>query len=75
MTTVTLEEAKAKLEELVNNLGVGDAIVIVRGTQPVAQLVPPPVASRKRKFGTLRGKLEVVAEDDEHLEGFEDYVS
>ncbi len=75
MTIISLEEAKANLEELVNNLGVGDAIVIVRGTQPVAQLVPPPVAPRKRKFGTLRGKLEVIADDDEHLQGFEDYVS
>lgn len=74
MTTVTLEEAQAKLVELVNGLGPGDAIVIVRDNQPVAQLVSLPESRPTPKFGTLRGVIEVISDDETHLDDFQDYM-
>ncbi len=70
MTTVTVEEAKLKLAELIELLRKGDEVVIVSDSQPVARLVS---ASEPRKLGTLRGTVSYVAHDfDEPLEDFEE---
>lgn len=73
MTTVTLEEAQAKLVELVNGLGPGDSIVIVRDNQPVAQLVPAPEC-RSPIFGSMKGMITIISDDDDHLEDFKEYM-
>ena len=44
MTTVTLQEAQAKLPELVHNLTPDHELVITENDQPVAKLVAPPAA-------------------------------
>ena len=49
MTTVTLQEAQAKLPELVHNLTPDDELVITENDQPVAKLVAPP-AAKPRPF-------------------------
>jgi antitoxin (DNA-binding transcriptional repressor) of toxin-antitoxin stability system len=63
MSTVTIEEAQAKLPELIEQLGIGDEIVITRGAHPVAKLVPPVVEGKPlvrtrtrqtRRFGGRR---------------------
>jgi prevent-host-death family protein len=62
MATVTIQEAQAKLPELIHNLTPGEEIVITENNQPVAKLVgelpkpksglrPPPRAWGK---GTSR---------------------
>ena len=38
-TTITMEEAQAKLKELIHQLAPGDEIVITENQQPVAKLV------------------------------------
>lgn len=73
MSTVTLEEAQAHLPELISQLTAGDALIITSGQQPVAQLtsVAPtgtPVAGR------CKGMLTIVAEDDDHLADFREYM-
>ncbi len=40
METVTIEEAQARMVDLVRRLGPGDEIVITENDQPVARLVP-----------------------------------
>lgn len=75
MTTVTLAEAKAKLEELVDQLAPGETIVIVMGDKPVAQLSPPVASAGAPQFGFWQGKLEIVADDEEHLTDFQAYMS
>ncbi len=67
MTTITLEEAQAKLPELIEHLGVGEEWVITRDACPVAMLVRPASESPQPSFGRGRGKVFVVSEDDEHL--------
>jgi prevent-host-death family protein len=39
MPTVTLEEAQARLPELIEKLAPGEDVVITRNAQPVAKLV------------------------------------
>lgn len=74
MTSVTIDEAKAKLSELIDELAPGDEVVITRNQRPVARLVglvPPS----KRKLGTLRGTVTYMAPDfDEPLEEFREYM-
>jgi antitoxin (DNA-binding transcriptional repressor) of toxin-antitoxin stability system len=74
MTTVTLAEAKAKLEELVDHLVPGETIVIVKDDKPVAQLSPPPGVAGASQFGFWQGKLEIVSDDEEHLADFKEYM-
>lgn len=69
MPTVTIEEAQARLPELIHSLLHGEEVVITRDQQPVAQLIPPPSAKPQPVFGSCKGMLTVVAEDEEHLLG------
>ena len=75
MTTVTIEEAQAKLPELIEHLAAGEALIITRNQQPIARLQAEPLASRKpRLAGSAKGLLTVNAEDEEHLQDFNEYM-
>jgi prevent-host-death family protein len=74
MTTVTIPEAQATLPELVDKLDSGEEVIITRNQQPVAKLVPFPATKPQPVFGSCRGKLTIVAEDEEHLESFREYM-
>ncbi len=73
-TTVTLEEAKARLGELIEHLAPGDEIVITEGDRPLARLVPTAASKPQPQFGSCKGMLTIVSDDDEHLEHFKEYV-
>lgn len=76
MSTVTIEEAQAKLPELIDKLALGEEVIITRNQQPVAKLVGQQRRMRKpRRPGSAKGKLVILVEDDEHLEDFKDYMS
>ncbi len=67
--------ASVTLAELVRGLRPGDEIVLTADDKPVARLTPDPAMSRpKRVAGICQGMLTVVAEDDEHLDDFKDYM-
>ncbi|HXT58385.1 MAG TPA: type II toxin-antitoxin system prevent-host-death family antitoxin [Pirellulales bacterium] len=73
--TITIQEAQARLADLIHQLAPGDEVVITENSQPVAKLVaqaPPPCNPRQR--GSAKGKLMIHAEDDEHLEDFKEYM-
>ena len=75
MSTVTIEEAQEKLSELIGQLAPGEEVIIMRDQQPVAKLVGQQWPVRKpRRPGSAKGKLIILAEDDEHLEDFKDYM-
>jgi antitoxin (DNA-binding transcriptional repressor) of toxin-antitoxin stability system len=74
MPTVTVEEAQAKLPELIDQLGSGEEIVITRNARPVARLVRQPSEIPHPVFGRGRGKVIIVSEDEDHLKGFEEYM-
>jgi len=75
MPTVTIEEAQAKLRELIDGLAPGEEVIITRNQQPVAKLVGQQRPMRKpRRPGSAKGKLVILGEDDTHLEDFKEYM-
>jgi antitoxin (DNA-binding transcriptional repressor) of toxin-antitoxin stability system len=74
MTSVTIEEAQSHLPELIAKTPPGEGVLITRDDKPVARLVLLPAAKPQPRFGSCRGKLLVVAEDDDHLKDFAEYI-
>jgi len=73
-TTVELHVAQATLSELVAGLTPDDDIVIMKDHKPVAKLVATSAVRPPRLPGLMKGKLIILAEDDEHLKDFEEYM-
>lgn len=74
---VNVAEAKNKLPELIRAVEDGERVTICRRGVPVADIVRTKEPSRKkRKFGTLRGKIRIHDPDwwkpmtDEEVEAF-----
>ncbi len=77
MATVTIQEAQAKLPDLIHQLAPGEEVVITENDHPVARLVPtPPVAEPRKvpRLGTLRGTVVSMEHFDEPLDDFKEYV-
>jgi prevent-host-death family protein len=77
MTTFSIEEAQAKLPDLIHGLHSGDEVVITENNQPVARLVPAPSESlhQPRQPGMLKGSVLYMApEFDAPLDDFRGYM-
>lgn len=74
MTTVSLEEAQAQLPELLEKVASGQEIIITRDDAPLAQLTPIRKPKPQPQFGSCKGMLTIVADDEEHLEHFKEYM-
>jgi prevent-host-death family protein len=75
MATVTIQEAQAKLPDLIHQLTPGDELVITENNRPVARLVSekPPVRQRPGP-GLCMGMITIMADDEQHFKGFEDHT-
>lgn len=73
-TSVSLDEAQGKLAELIRQLPPGEEIIITENQQPVAKLVGHPRPLERRRPGRCKGMITLLVEDDEHLEGFKEYM-
>ena len=58
MTRVTIHVAKTTLSKLIERVEAGEEVVIARGANPVARLVPMARASGRRPGG-LKGVVSV----------------
>ncbi len=58
---VTVHEAKTNLSRLLRKAEQGEIVIISRGKQPVARLVPVNKAESIRKPGSMKGTLVVGA--------------
>jgi prevent-host-death family protein len=67
METVTIHTAKTTLSQLLARVEAGEEIILARGKEPIAKLVPFQPAPPKRQFGALRGILSVGPEFFEPL--------
>ena len=67
MKTVTIHTAKTTLSQLLARVEAGEEIVLARGKEPIAKLVPFQSPPKKRRFGALRGKVSVGPEFFEPL--------
>ena len=74
MTTIPIREASSRLSELIDQLQPGEEIGLTRGSDTVARLVKNSAQKQTRHFGLGKGKLTILADDDEHLEHFQDYL-
>jgi antitoxin (DNA-binding transcriptional repressor) of toxin-antitoxin stability system len=74
--TMTVEEAQAKLKELIDKLIPGEEIIITENRQPVAKLVGERSASPPRPApGLGKGSILYMAPDfDAPLEEFKEYL-
>ena len=71
MTTISIEDAQAKLAELIGGLAPGEELAITQGKQVVARLVGKPLEPRRRRVaGFAKGMMTIVAEDEDHLNDF-----
>ena len=74
-TTIPIDEAQAKLKELIHQLVPGEEVIIVENHHPVAKLVGEPAKQRQPRVpGNCKGMIQLLVEDDEHLEGFNEYM-
>lgn len=76
-TTIPIDEAQAKLKELIHQLAPGEELIITENEHPVAKLVgeqpKPPLTSRPGP-GLCKGMILFHVEDDEHLKDFIEYM-
>ena len=73
---ITVEEAQAKLKELIDHLAPGEEIVITENQHSVAKLVGErPVRLPRPAPGLGKGSILYMAPDfDEPLEEFQEYM-
>jgi prevent-host-death family protein len=76
MTIVTLEEAQARLPELIGQLTPGEELLITSHGRPVARLAGVAEQEKpRRQLGTLKGTVRYIAPDfDAPLEDFREYM-
>jgi len=74
MTSVTIQEAQAKLPELIRKLQPGEEVAIVENNETVAKLMASPTNKPGPVAGRCKGMLTVLAEDEEHLQHFKEYM-
>jgi antitoxin (DNA-binding transcriptional repressor) of toxin-antitoxin stability system len=74
--TITVEEAQAKLKELIGQLAPGEEIVLTENQQPVAKLVGEgPTRPPRPVPGLGKGSILYMAPDfDAPLEEFKEYM-
>ena len=59
MKVVTIHAAKTHLSRLIEEVTGGEQVVIARGKEPVARLVPIKPQKNGRVFGAMRGRAKV----------------
>jgi prevent-host-death family protein len=53
----TVQQAKTNLSRLIKEAQSGKEVIITRGKQPVAKIVPLASAAKKRIPGSMKGQL------------------
>lgn len=77
MTSVTIQEAQASLPELIHALQPGEELVIVENDRKVARLVseqPQAKPGLRPPPGLGKGFITIIADDEEHLQDFAEYM-
>lgn len=75
--TATLSEAQADLAGLIRRLTPSELLTITDGDRVIARLwaVPQPNPDALRPPpGLLKGAIEILQDDDEHLKDFGEYM-
>ncbi len=74
MQQIKMEEAKVRLPDLIEAAIKGEEVFILRGDQPVVQLVPVESLGRHPQFGSAAGLITMADDFDTPLEDFSEYM-
>lgn len=75
MPFIPIEEAQARLGEIIDQMHAGEEVFITRDDHPVARLVATSKPrTEPRKPGTLRGTIGDMSDFDKPLEEFKEYT-
>jgi antitoxin (DNA-binding transcriptional repressor) of toxin-antitoxin stability system len=76
MSTIPIQDAQAKLQQIIHQLAPGDELVITENDQPVAKIARTAVTGKwPCKAGSAKGNILWMAPDfDEPLEEFREYM-
>ena len=72
--TVNVEQAQSSLKELIEKISHGESVVITQGNTPVAELRSVTSSKPVPVFGSCKGMLSIVSDDDDHLADFAEYM-
>ena len=73
MSHIDVDQAKSRLEELIERVAHGEEVVITKSDQPVARLSAVP-GVRQRQFGSVKGEIWMSDDFDAPLEDFQEYM-
>jgi prevent-host-death family protein len=59
MQTVNIHEAKTQFSRLVDAAARGEEIIIAKAGKPAARLMPIERVKPARRFGALKGKIQI----------------
>lgn len=59
MSYATVHAAKTNLSQLLARVEAGEEIILSRGKQPIAKLVPFVPPKSKRQYGSMRGLIKL----------------
>ncbi|NUM54274.1 MAG: type II toxin-antitoxin system Phd/YefM family antitoxin [Candidatus Hydrogenedentes bacterium] len=74
MTTITLEQAQKSLSELIDEVALGEHVVITRDDVPVAELVPISRPKPRPVFGSAKGLIKTFDNFEDPLDDFREYT-
>jgi len=74
MQTLPVEQAEGHLTEIIDKLAPGEEIVLTRNDKPVAKLIGTSGEKPRPLPGRGKGMLTILAEDDDHLKDFAEYM-
>lgn len=76
--TISIDEAQAKLKELIHQMGPGEEVILTENHEPIAKLVAEPAKpaiSRRPGPGLCKGMITYIAPDfDAPLEDMKEYM-
>lgn len=72
--TISIEQTKLSLQELIAKTSHDETIVITQSNVPVAELRRVTPAKPAPIFGSCRGMLTIVSDDNDHLTDFAGYM-
>jgi len=74
MTTVGIEQAQKELSRLIDDVALGEHVVITKNQVPVAELVPVEQPISKPIFGSAKGMVKMSEDFEAPIDDFLGYM-
>lgn len=74
MSRIDIDQAKNRLEELVEQASQGEEVIITRGDGAAFKLVPALPEEPRPRFGSAKGQVWMSDDFDAPLDDFDDYM-